>query len=287
MSTAPSSLTQRLIGLAIRVYRRTPLYPSWGATFARWLHRIQGRRRAGAFVHDVGPGRMRLDLSRVIDAQLYYTGSFEPESEAVIRALVRPGDVAFDIGANVGYLTLHLARAVGPAGRVFAFEPTRDAHARLVDNLALNPELPVTAERLALGEATATGVPATIESAYRLDGGAERAKETIDIITLDEYAGRHGLTRLDFVKLDTDGHELAVLRGGERTLARLRPRLFVEIAPDHLTRSGASVGEVLERLKSWNYEFLQADTLQPFTDLLGTLRRIAPDMSLNLVAVPR
>src|SRR5687767_13751879 len=68
-------------------------------------------------------------------------GRYEPLTLTVIDALVREGDICFDIGANVGALTMPMARRVGARGRVYAFEPGPPAHARLERNLALNPSI--------------------------------------------------------------------------------------------------------------------------------------------------
>src|SRR5208337_97039 len=83
----------------------------------------------------------RLDLSEGIDFSIYLLGAFERSTVVTLRKLVKPGDIVFDIGANIGAHTLGLARSVGPAGRVYAFEPADFAFAKLRANLALNPEL--------------------------------------------------------------------------------------------------------------------------------------------------
>src|ERR1700694_4896060 len=82
-----------------------------------------------------------LDLREGIDFSIYLLGAFERSTVVTLEKLVRPGYVAFDIGANIGAHTLRLARGVGPTGRVFAFEPADSVFAKLKQNLALNPDL--------------------------------------------------------------------------------------------------------------------------------------------------
>src|SRR5215469_4528356 len=65
-----------------------------------------------------------LDLREGIDFAIWLLGAFESTTIGAYTRLIRPGDVVFDVGANVGAHTLHLARAVGRTGRVHAFEPT-------------------------------------------------------------------------------------------------------------------------------------------------------------------
>src|SRR5690348_2077690 len=82
-----------------------------------------------------------LDLSQGIDLYNYLFGEFEIQTSAALRRIVRPGNCVLDIGANIGAHTLTLAKLVGSAGKVFAFEPTDFAFEKLQTNLSLNPEL--------------------------------------------------------------------------------------------------------------------------------------------------
>jgi tRNA G37 N-methylase Trm5 len=80
-----------------------------------------------------------LDLREGIDFSIFLLGAFERSTVRTLKKLARPESVVFDIGANIGAHTLGLARNVGPAGRVFAFEPADFAFEKLKRNLALNP----------------------------------------------------------------------------------------------------------------------------------------------------
>jgi len=104
----------------------------WGARF--WAGTTASARNAGASsgVWTCAEG---------IDFSIYLLGAFERSTVRALQKLVIPGSVVFDIGANIGAHTLGLARSVGPAGRVFAIEPSDFAFAKLKRNLALNPEL--------------------------------------------------------------------------------------------------------------------------------------------------
>src|SRR5262249_684607 len=97
------------------------------------------RREATRIECPAGPGlRMRVRLDDYIGNFIYYWGCWEPDESWVIRALLRPGDVFVDVGANVGYFSPLAARAVGPLGRVIAFEPTPPTLEELRHNVALN-----------------------------------------------------------------------------------------------------------------------------------------------------
>ena len=79
--------------------------------------------------------RLYLDLQCEKD---YWLGTYETDLQAGIADLVKPGSVAYDLGANIGYITLLLARSVGENGRVFAFEALPANQDRLMSNIQLN-----------------------------------------------------------------------------------------------------------------------------------------------------
>ncbi|HYA66397.1 MAG TPA: FkbM family methyltransferase, partial [Burkholderiaceae bacterium] len=82
-----------------------------------------------------------LDLREGIDFSIWLLGAFEPETVRCYKRLLKAGDVVLDIGANIGAHTLPMAKAVGPQGMVYAFEPTDFAFAKLMVNRSLNPGL--------------------------------------------------------------------------------------------------------------------------------------------------
>jgi FkbM family methyltransferase len=155
-------------------------------------------------------------------------GEYGPEEGNIFRQIVNPGDVVADVGANIGSHTLLFSELVGPAGQVLAFEPQRKIFHMLCANLALNGIANVATYQNGVGGEPGVlmvSSPGTQEMANF--GGislAEQGNEAVGILTLDSL----GLERLDFVKIDVEGMEEAVIRGGETTIRRLKPKLYVE-----------------------------------------------------------
>src|SRR5690606_2608363 len=147
--------------------------------------------------------------------------------------LIRPGDTILDIGANIGALTLPLARMTGPGGKVYAFEPTQFAYAKLKANLALNPDIEtrVVASQMMLTD-SAAAVAETIYSSWPLEGtkelhekhlGAAESTAGAVPIKLDDFLDSAGVARIDFIKMDVDGFECHVLGGAQETLRKHKP----------------------------------------------------------------
>ncbi|MFN0130281.1 MAG: FkbM family methyltransferase [Verrucomicrobiales bacterium] len=160
-------------------------------------------------------------------------GSFihqEPEYQRLTDWL-RPGDIALDIGANIGIYTARLSRLVGERGHVYAFEPVPITFSFLTSNVDRFPIRNVTLLNVGASDAsrlarmamplTDTGLPATALAQISDDAG------TIDVHCLPiDALSLPGPVRL--VKIDVEGHEFPVLKGMAALLERDQPRLIVE-----------------------------------------------------------
>ncbi|MBI2813951.1 MAG: FkbM family methyltransferase [Opitutae bacterium] len=239
-----------------------------------------------------------LDLNEGIDLSIYLLGAYEPHTIKAYAPLIRPGAVVFDIGANIGAHTLHFARLAGPTGRVFAFEPTEFACAKLRANLALNPAL---AERVSLQQFflvahRAVTTPPTVAASWPVADSGEtnawhgRAEDSsrAAAVTADDFCARAGVTRIDFVKLDVDGHEWSVLQGFSETLARFRPVIVVEIAP--FIYAGVKAREFddfIRFLDGLGYCFTNVNTGRTISPCADELRRtITPGGGINALLLP-
>jgi FkbM family methyltransferase len=240
--------------------------------------------------------RWELDLSEGIDFSIYLLGAFELRTAKTLARLIRHGDVVLDIGANIGAHTLGIAKSVGPNGKVFAIEPSDFAFTKLLRNLSLNPELEtrVHANQLFLSDGAIKSPPREIYASWPLQSDASvhpkhrgRLVSTADakIETLDSFARRHQITRLDLIKIDVDGQEVPVLRGGLATLCRFHPILVMELAPYLHEESNNHFTELVELLKTSGYSLKNADNGKPVpldVDQLHTL--IRDGASMNAVA---
>jgi FkbM family methyltransferase len=155
-------------------------------------------------------------------------GEYGTEEANSFRQLIGPGSVVADVGANIGSHTLLYSQLVGETGRVLAFEPQPKIFHMLCANVALNGIGNVTTYQAGVGQKLGTMRVSTPNEEKRVNFGGislgEEGTEIVDIVTLDSL----NLERLDFVKIDVEGMEEAVIRGGAETLKRLKPRLYVE-----------------------------------------------------------
>ena len=241
----------------------------------------------------------RLDLGESIDFSIWLLGAFEVRTVAAYSRIVRPGATVFDIGANIGAHTLPLARLVGPTGSVHAFEPVSWAVAKLRANLALNPDLAerVTIHQRLLTDSETGVVPTAIHASWPLGvasdlhpilRGREMPTQGAKTATLDDFVRQAALTRLDFIKLDVDGGECGVIRGGLETLRRLRPTVIVELSPYILEEAGESLEGLVELIRMADCDLHHLGTGRPLPSEPGALRRLIPKGGgINALARPR
>lgn len=191
----------------------------------------------------------------VIGRHLFKRGAIERAMTAVVieRVLLEPADACFDIGANIGWYSLILDR-IAPAGAaVFAFEPDPDNYRLLAANVRRNQAAKVQASPCGLGQRAGTATLFRYSHKNRgrhsMLGDAAGEPITVEVTTLDDFREAHAPGRpVGFVKIDVEGFELPVLRGGTRTLAAARAAL-VELSPARMAQAGHGFGEALALLR--------------------------------------
>jgi FkbM family methyltransferase len=235
--------------------------------------------------HPVGLYGLRVWCSSrsVGESDVYLRGHDEELALLMLfERYVSPGDVAIDVGANVGTHASTLSRLVGPDGLVLAFEPSSAIRPRLKANLELNR----ATDNVVLREAAAWSIQTTLrfeedESNYNQGVGHADPHGTreVEAVTLDdELSGEDRPVSL--LKVDVEGFEDHVLRGAAQTLARHRPVIVIEYADPPW-----SLPDLVASLP------YQADVLRAPNTLRERLEPITPDHEMhgwnNLVIVPR
>jgi FkbM family methyltransferase len=183
-----------------------------------------------------------------------------------LRALFGPhiptDAVIVDIGAHAGQFS-KLFASMAPQGRVWAFEPS--AYARSVMGPALRFNRVANVTLIPMGLSDRPG-KFTLHTPIKrkqslgfgtahLGANAGRALDlTVVLTTLDTFADERGLERLDFIKADIEGWELRALMGGEATLRRFSPALYLEVDTVLLARAGDTPAELFAWLSSLGYQ---------------------------------
>lgn len=155
-------------------------------------------------------------------------GEYSRGEVMLFGQIAAPQSLVIDVGANIGALTLYLAQAVGPHGRVIAIEPQRAVYQLLCANLALNEIANVHAIHAGAGRTAGRAfVPETNYARPGNFGGVELGQaggEPVELVSIDSLK----LPHCAFIKIDAEGQEPAVIAGAGETIARCKPVLYVE-----------------------------------------------------------
>jgi FkbM family methyltransferase len=186
-------------------------------------------------------------------------------------------NVAIDVGANIGVLTLWISRIVGPTGKVLALEPEPDNFQVLQYNVGLNSIDNVVPLQVALGSATGHASmwipsPSEMGRVGQIPSGHPKSRNfQATLTTLDLLAASCNLTTIDLIKIDVEGGELSVLKGGTNSLRKFGPKLIIEVhGPDSLAR-------VMSLLHSLNFRILSKESVGIMENDLRSLIYTQPD----------
>jgi len=220
---------------------------------------------------------------RTVPNILLNHGEYEADESDALARIARDCRVVIDVGANVGWYSLHLARTLAASGgRVFAMEPVPDTFAILTRNIALNGlEGVIVATNAGFGsEARMISffVPAftgSVAASQRQLFPTEQNREIIcRVVTLDDFVDEQRIARVDLIKADVEGAEIDVLRGARRTIARDRPILFLEMLRKWAAAYGYHPNDIIDLLREYGYGCytLKQQTLREFD-------RITPEVT--------
>lgn len=188
-------------------------------------------------------------------------GHYEAAEIALVRRLVQPGDRVVDIGANVGVFTVTLAQAVGPTGRVYAFEPVAGLAGLLRRSLAENRYGWVDLREQAVGDAAGSVELLQVQGGDHFggsylwrEGGAAPVGHTltrVPLVRLDDL----GLERpIRLIKVDVEGAEPLALRGALGIIKADRPAILAEICAAQLVRlAGCTPNDLIAELAGYGY----------------------------------
>ncbi|WP_338662377.1 FkbM family methyltransferase [Pararoseomonas sp. SCSIO 73927] len=271
--------------------RHYPLYSGCGtfANLAPWRAVMAtGPEEAVAGIRDTG-ARLVVPVGDFIGAAVHSFGDLDPKVTWVARRILRPGDTAIDIGANLGLVSMAMADAVGPTGRVEAFEPQPRFAALARRSAELNGYRHFNLQAIALGRGDAeVDLHIPHDNMGRASiGRAEGTDEVIRVRQRDAGAALEalGLGPIRLIKMDVEGYETEVIAGAEAFLRRNPPDAILFELNDYEGdfRDQPLVGQ----LAALGYGFAE----MPKVLWRMRLRRIGPDaggrLANDILAVRR
>jgi FkbM family methyltransferase len=206
----------------------------------------------------VGPNAgLKLAIDQTTPRYYWLDPSYESAVVGVLNEWTKPGMCVADIGAHIGFMTMVLSRRVGSSGEVLSVEPSPPSVLQLRRNVGLNHLTNVKVIQAAISDATGEAqfsilpfaTTSHIVSGRVEDSEAGATMVSVPLARLDDLVfGADGSGGIDVVKIDVEGHEGAVLRGGTRVINELRPKLLIEI------HTPSALADCLKQLREARYE---------------------------------
>jgi FkbM family methyltransferase len=211
-------------------------------------------------------------------------GEYDHITSLVLRRFLNEASIAIDIGANVGAITLQMAKIAG-AGKVIAIEPGPPIYGRLIENLNLNPVLQKIVTVLQIGVSDQPG-----KLLWREDqnnrGNASllgTAGVEVDVLTLDSIIKNEKISHLDFIKIDVEGMEYEVIKGGLASIKLYRPVIYYEtLEPFRESRGFDLYASIFNMLCDIGYKHFYTSDSGEFIEIKSMERLSAPD----ILAIP-
>lgn len=280
-------MANTLIAEIIRPYIRREL-PGWGKLYKAFVGGYEKNANwseaAPRIIRDKRCGYYRvLNIREWADRSLYFLGRwYDLPTALAAEAALRPGDRVADVGGNYGHFTMAAAHAVGAQGHVVTAEPNPTSFARLTLHVVINKLAHVVPRNIGIsdvpGELTLT-VPQinSGEASFAPSVYDDVTTVTCSVETLDMMVGDDPV---DLVKIDVEGFEVAVLRGGQGVIARDKPIIITEIVAGHLERADASLDQIFDLLEPLDYKAYQLQlkkTGRSYDLILTPYTRRGPD----------
>lgn len=235
-----------------------------------------------------------IDIEEGIDLHLYIFGGFQKHIYSNSLISLKKDAVIFDVGANSGVMSLIFSK-LSPEGKIYSFEPTDYALKRFNKNLSLNEELSsrIIINQCFIHSTCSDEADLTAFSSWKLTGNEKRhhihkgivkPTENVPSITIDHFVESNSIQRIDFIKIDTDGYELEVLKGAINSIKKLQPQIIFEIGLYVMQENNISFKNYYELFSSIDYKIFTVKgknvNLENFT------KRIPSNGTVDLIAIP-
>lgn len=212
-------------------------------------------------------------LNSGVDEAIYETGVWESEIGEQLKNYLSAGGVFLDIGANIGYHSLFASTLLGEKGHVYSFEPQHSVYKQFLDSVNKNNLKNITVfntalsdhqgdETLYIREENSGG--STLLSLPEMESFHVDSTVKVKLVTLDSYMKEWD--RVDVIKIDVEGYEYEVFKGGEKLIDMYHPIIIMEFSPVfYIQDYEKKPEELVQFLTSKGYMFF--DMLEQKIDL--------------------
>lgn len=251
--------------LLLRAFSKNLRHWPGGLWFSEQLRKKYASRHEDIILSDFDTDlKLLVNLSDHIGSQIFWRGYYSYDQLLLADRIIHPQDVVLDVGANIGEFSVYAAKRCHK-GQVHSFEPTQKLYNILKKNISLNHFKNAFVYKMGLGEKLQeipiyskqeVGIDGSfnngLNSLYRSEGMEEL--ETVELVPLDYWVAENQIKKIDLIKIDVEGAELMVLKGGEKSIQRFKPQMILEVNDVTSRRAGYSTQELVSFVENLGYD---------------------------------
>jgi FkbM family methyltransferase len=223
------------------------------------LVRLGLRNRNLTISEGVGKG---LKFNTGVADSEFALGTYELPVQEVLAKYLKPGDIFYDIGANIGFFSVIAAKLVTSCGHVYAFEPVRENAACIRRNIKLNNFSQISVLEKAVSNSVGEG-----EMLLTLHPGGHalstvctppdlKSSFTVELVSIDDLLAQKKLLPPNLVKIDVEGAELNVLKGMKQTIQQFKPIIIYEVDDGNEKSLKQKSQEIETFISSFGYKIM-------------------------------
>ena len=243
------------------------------------VNRVFGKMPIGEYYHIVslrGGLKIKVDIGEYIGSELYYFKEFEGDTYESIRALMIKGKCFFDIGGNIGLISLMVNQICSGNVDIHIFEPAPDNFELLKSNIEMNGMDNVVLNNVAVSSEDNVTLRMHIyedqayNSVYMLNRVPFKSIVEVPALSIDGYIEKQGIrpNTIELMKIDVEGYEYNVLKGASRLLTEYSPKILCEISHANLIKYGLDPHDVICSLLPYGYKCYVYEN-RSFRDILS------------------
>ncbi|MEY4573680.1 MAG: hypothetical protein RLZZ595_26 [Bacteroidota bacterium] len=217
------------------------------------------------FIHDLSDGiKIKLYEESVLSQYIYY--GYEIEERAYVSSVLKEGDYFVDVGANTGLYSLIASELVGQTGRVISFEPTLDTYNQFLENIDINRLTNIDSFNIGLSDLPGQlelyisnkGFDAWNSFAITINGNSNQ-KKLVDVSSLDLVLSNYDKSKIKLIKIDAEGWEKYILKGGIDLFTEYSPEIMVEFTEENTLAAGYAVQEIYDLMVDMGYQWYKIE----------------------------
>ncbi|MEI7488438.1 MAG: FkbM family methyltransferase [Chryseobacterium sp.] len=202
--------------------------------------------------------KLNINLDDWIQQQIYFLGGYERDEIDYLYKTLKEGDTFIDIGGNIGLFSLNASKIIKDKGKIYSFEAFQPNYDQFKNHIRINDFKNITLEHLAISDQKGF-IEILYNETYDNVGMASSylqeytSKEKVKSISLDDYVEENGISHIDLIKIDIEGAEYSALKGMEKVLTDICPKIIIEINNIALKSSNRSEKELIQLLTEKGY----------------------------------